>query len=84
MTRNHPGEITAALAGFSHRDRARIVREARRMRAEAITELIRTAGQGLMRTGRAVVELLASRTSPSRPARSDGGPPAGAAWGATG
>ena len=51
MNRKHPGEITAGIAAFSHRDRVRIVKEARRMRAEAITELIRAAGHSIMRTG---------------------------------
>jgi hypothetical protein len=54
MSRKHPGEITAALVAFSHRDRARIVKEAGRMRAEAMTELIRAVGRAIMRMGRAV------------------------------
>jgi hypothetical protein len=58
MNRKHPGEITAGIAAFSHRDRVRIVKEARRMRAEAITELIRAAGHSIMRMGRLVIAPL--------------------------
>ena len=46
MSRKHPGEIAAGLAAFSHRDRVRIAKEAGRLRAEAMTELIRAAGRG--------------------------------------
>ena len=49
MGRKYPGEIAAGLAAFSHRDRGRIVKEASRMRAKAITELIRSAGRGISR-----------------------------------
>jgi hypothetical protein len=61
MSRKHPGEITAALVAFSHRDRARLAEEAGRMRAEAMTELIRAAGRGITRVGRAVIAPLAYR-----------------------
>jgi hypothetical protein len=64
MNRKHPGEITAGIAAFSHRDRVRIVKEARRMRAEAITELIRAAGRSTMRMRRpAIAQLDAPSTA---------------------
>ena len=62
MDRTHPGEIAAGLAAFSHRDRVRIIEEAGRIRAEAITELIRSAGRGIMRVGRAVIAPLVPRS----------------------
>ena len=62
MSRKHPGEIAAGLAAFSHRDRVRIIEEAGRIRAEAITELIRSAGRGIMRVGRAVIAPLVPRS----------------------
>ena len=49
MDRKHPGEIAAGLAAFSHRDRVRIAKEASRLRAEAMTELIHSAGRGRSR-----------------------------------
>jgi len=58
MNRKHPGEISAGIAAFSHRDRVRIVKEARRMRAEAITELIRAAGRSIMRMRRPAIAQL--------------------------
>ena len=61
MDRKYPDEIAAGLAAFSHRDRVRIVKEASRMRAKAITELIRSASRGIMRAGRAVVAPLVPR-----------------------
>jgi hypothetical protein len=61
MDREHPGEIAAGLAAFSHRDRVRIAKEASRLRAEAMTELIRSAGRGIMRVGRAIVAPLVPR-----------------------
>jgi hypothetical protein len=64
MNRKHPGEISAGIAAFSHRDRVRIVKEARRMRAEAITELIRAAGRSIMRMRRpAIAQLDAPSTA---------------------
>jgi hypothetical protein len=64
MNRKHPGEITAGIAAFSHRDRVRIVKEARRIRAEAITELIRAAGRSIMRMRRpAIAQLDAPSTA---------------------
>ena len=61
MGRKHPGEIAAGLAAFSHRDRVRIAKEAGRIRAEAMTELIRSVGRGIVRAGRAVVAPLVPR-----------------------
>jgi hypothetical protein len=61
MSRKHPGEIAAGVAAFSHEDRVRIVKEAKRMRAEAMTELIRSAGRRIMRVGRAIVAPLVPR-----------------------
>jgi hypothetical protein len=58
MSRKHPGEIAAGLAAISHRDHVRIIKEAQRIRAETMTELIRLAGQGIMRIGRAVMAPL--------------------------
>jgi hypothetical protein len=75
MSRKHPGEIAAGVAAFSHEDRVRIVKEAKRMRAEAMTELIRAAGRGIMRMGRAVIAPLVSRASPGEPARLRGRSP---------
>ena len=64
MNRKHPGEISAGIAAFSHRDRVRIVKEARRMRAEAITELIRAASRSIMRMRRpAIAQLDAPSTA---------------------
>ena len=62
MSRKPLGEIAAGLAAFSHRDRGRIAKKAGRMRAEAMTELIRAAGRGIMRMGRAVIAPLVSRS----------------------
>ena len=61
MDRKYPDEIAAGLAAFSHRDRVRIAKEASRLRAEAMTELIHSAGRGIMRVGRAVVVPLVPR-----------------------
>ena len=49
MSTRHPGEIAAGLAALSHAEIARIVRRARRMRAEAIAALFRSAGRGIAR-----------------------------------
>lgn len=54
MSREYPGEIAAGLAALSRRDRVRIAREAGRLRAEAMTELIRAIGRGLKRLGRSI------------------------------
>jgi hypothetical protein len=49
MSTKHPGKIAAGLAALSHAEIARIVRQARRMRAEAIAALFRSAGRGIAR-----------------------------------
>ena len=63
-------ENTPETFGFEPRmpsraETARIVRDAQRMRAEAQAELLRSAGRGIARLGRALATLLAA----SRPTR---------------
>ena len=58
MRPEHPGEIAAGLAALSHRDRARILGEARLMRDEEIARLLRAAGRGLARLAGALARPI--------------------------
>ena len=58
MSTKHPGEIAAGLAALSRDDRARILAEAKRMRAEEIDKLLRSAGRGLVRLGSALAQPI--------------------------
>jgi uncharacterized protein YjiS (DUF1127 family) len=70
MRSGHPDGIAAGLAALSHRDRARILGEARRMRAEAIAGLLRAAGRGLARLAgvpaRPIVSAVGAMGLPER------------------
>jgi hypothetical protein len=51
----------SALPEFTRHDRARSVKEARRLRAAETDELFRAVGRGLARLGRALVSPLPAR-----------------------
>ena len=52
-----PTPVTFAAELPSRAEIARIIRDAERMRAEASAELLRSAGRGITRLGRAAVAL---------------------------
>ncbi len=57
--------LAAELPEITRADIARFVKEGRRLRAEETTKLLRSAGRGIVRLGRALVAPLAA----SRPAQ---------------
>lgn len=58
MKPEQPDGIAAGLAALSHHDRARILGEARLMRAKEIAGLLRAADRGLARLGSALARPI--------------------------
>ena len=58
--KNTPETFIPELRTLSSAEIARIIKDAERMRAEAQAELLRSAGRGIARLGRALVTLLAT------------------------
>ena len=61
---NTPETLGTELPTVSPAEIARFVKQAQRMRAEAQAELLRSAGRGIARLGRALVALLAAPRPP--------------------
>jgi uncharacterized protein YjiS (DUF1127 family) len=59
-TQNTPETFIPELRSVSSAEIAQIIKNARRMRAEAQAELLRSAGRGIARLGRAIGGPLAS------------------------
>jgi hypothetical protein len=56
-----PTRFSSELPEITRRDRARFVKEARRLRAAETDKLCRAVGHGLARLGRALVSPAAAR-----------------------
>jgi len=69
-TQPTPEHLEIELPEITRRDRARFVKEARRLRAEEMDKLFSSLGRGLARLGRA----LATRSASPRSARGGAGP----------
>ena len=56
-----PTRFSSELPEITRRDRARFVKEARRLRAAELDKLFRAVGRGLARLGRALISPVAAR-----------------------